>query len=369
MAPTTAKSRAGTHTDSADDSGNVVRPTKYVAAMIGSAIFSLVGLVGFALLISPPLSTSDHLGQIPLDDDYRLYRNYGDWMGREIQDRDIFYHGVGQSIENARKADIILLGHSMVLWGFDSAKLREFENKYGVRIYNMGSAGDASGEFLRRVIVRWDLHPKLWIVNADDKAGNFFDIALEDQGGSGPSSAAHVVQYGRLRGYFNVVSRNLRWRIQQYLAERLPDDVRKSLFPGPALQLWRNIETGDWFLERMPRYLEPQKNPPITVTRDQQCPATAAEIDKARAFFRSVKGNAALMLIPYYAFCPLRVRQIADALQLDAIIPPTADYTSGDGGGHLDHDGAKAYTTFFLSQLERLSSFRAILAQKGRGPF
>ena len=54
---------------------------------------------------------------IPLDDDKSYYRNWGDRSTLEIQDRDIFYHNIGNSIEYAKRADIIILGHSMLLFG------------------------------------------------------------------------------------------------------------------------------------------------------------------------------------------------------------------------------------------------------------
>ncbi|CCD92692.1 conserved hypothetical protein [Bradyrhizobium sp. ORS 375] len=342
--------------------------TRYVRTLISAAIATVLGLAAICLTIGGPLSKIDHLGQIPLDDDYRFYRNYGDWMSKEIQDRDILYHGIGQSIERAREADVILLGHSMVLWGFDPAQLREFERKHGVKIYNMASAGDASGEFLRQVAVRWQLHPKLWLLNADDKGGSFFDVKLEDLGMSGSGSAAQVVRHGRLKGYVTVALRNTRWRIQQYLASHLPAAIKSVLLPGPGLPLWRNIEHGDWHLDRMPQYLEPSHNPPIQLTRDQNCAASADEIAKARTFTASIGSTAALMLVPYWGFCPLRVQQIGQALGLDVLILRKTAYTSGDGGGHLDHDGAQAFTADFLKELERLPSFRAITASRTAPP-
>nr|WP_244422879.1 hypothetical protein [Bradyrhizobium sp. ORS 278] len=331
-------------------------------------VATVLGLAAICVTIGGPLSKIDHLGQIPLDDDYSYYRNYGDWMSKEIQDRDILFHGIGQSIERAREADIILLGHSMVLWGFDPAQLREFERKHGIKIYNMASAGDASGEFLRRVAVRWRLHPKLWLLNADDKGGSFFDVKLEDLGMSGSGSAAQVVRHGRFKGYLTVALRNMRWRIQQYLATNLSTAIKSVLLPGPGLPLWRSIEHGDWYLDRLSQYLEPSHNPPIQLTRNQNCPASIDEIAKARTFTASVGGTAALMLVPYWGFCPLRVQQIGQALDLDVLILGKTAYTSGDGGGHLDHDGARAFTADFLQELERLPSFQAITASRSSLP-
>jgi hypothetical protein len=60
------------------------------------------------------------------------------------------------------------------------------------------------------------------------------------------------------------------------------------------------------------------------------------------------------MLAPYHEFCPQRVREFSTELQLEALIPPNADYSSADGGGQLDKKGAIAFTNFVTSSLEKL---------------
>jgi hypothetical protein len=56
----------------------------------------------------------DHFASTPLRGSADWYKNYEGLVTRQMQDRDIFFHNVGNSIEYARKADIIVLGHSVL---------------------------------------------------------------------------------------------------------------------------------------------------------------------------------------------------------------------------------------------------------------
>jgi len=303
----------------------------------------------------------DHFASIPLDGDTAWYRNYGDRVTREIQDRDILYHDIGHSIDEARRADIIFLGHSMLLWGLQHDVIDAFARRHGLRIYNLASAGDGSGEFLRLVVKRWDLHPRLWIINADDHAANFFNVSLDDFGASGKSSAISVVKYGRVRGFLNVVGRNLRWRLEDKILALAPEGWLKPLFPGPGLAVWRSATDGNWYLDRVPAFVQPN-NADIKVTRSQDCHTDPGEVARARHYLDDIGGATVLMLAPYHEFCPQRVRELAAALDVEALIPPDAQYSSADGGGHLDKRGAIAFTGFLLGALEQTAAFKALAA-------
>ncbi len=306
---------------------------------------------------------SDHFGQIPLNGDPSYYQNWGDHVTREIQDRDIFYHHVGKSIDYAKKADIIILGHSMLLFGLRGEILAQFEKKYGIKIYNLASAGDASGEFLRRVIKRWGLRPKLWIINADDHAANFFNVSLDDFGASNGSSAIRVVKYNRINGYLRVVGRNLRWRIEDLLIAYLPTKITKRLFSAPVLTCWRHVQSGNWYLDQTPVYVKPD-NSLIKLARPQDCHTNPEEIQRAQKYLSEIEGHSILMLMPYHNFCPLRVREIAKALKIEAVLPKRVAFSTWDNGGHLDRKGAIAFTQLFLAQLEHTTAFKKLVHDK-----
>jgi hypothetical protein len=58
--------------------------------------------------------SQDHIGAIPLRGDGTWYYNYE--RNFEIQDNDIFFHGIGRSIRNAQLADISARPDPFLLW-------------------------------------------------------------------------------------------------------------------------------------------------------------------------------------------------------------------------------------------------------------
>ncbi len=329
-----------------------------------SVIFAFIFISVVSLLywgIGGIKNGADHFAAISLSGDVKYYRNWGDRVIREIQDRDILYHNIGKSIEYARAADIIILGHSMLLFGLRNDLIEKFEKKYNIKIYNMASAGDGSGEFLLRTIKRWKIKPKLWIINADDHAANFFSVSLDDFGASGKSSAINVVKYGRMKGYMHVIGRNLRWRLEDILLANLPANWSQSLFHEPILACWRNIQTGNWYLDRTPSYVK-LDHPLFKLLRPQDCHADVTEIERAKHYLTEIGGQTILMLVPYQNFCSQRVHELAKALSTEAVVPPDVKFSSWDGSGHLDKKGAIAFTKFFLSALEKTDAFKKLMA-------
>jgi hypothetical protein len=114
------------------------------------------------LLYSPG---QDHIGAIPLDGDGTWYHNYG--IGAQIQDTEVLYHDIGESIANARMADIIFLGWSRLIFGLDWRVFEAFEKAHNIKMFNLAFAGVGSGEFSRLVIEKFGLHTKLWVINSD----------------------------------------------------------------------------------------------------------------------------------------------------------------------------------------------------------
>ena len=84
----------------------------------------------------------------------------------------------------------------------------------------------------------------------------------------------------------------------------------------------------------------------------------------ARRYVTDVGSHVVLMLVPHSQYCPQQVRELATGLEIEAIIPSDlTTYTTVDGGGHLDHNGAVAFTKYFLSALEESDRFRQTFPQ------
>lgn len=297
-------------------------------------------------------SSADHFGAIPLRGDYSWYLDFGGNFVPEIQDEDLFYHNIGNSIAEAKKADVIFLGPSFVAYALDPEMLRQFGEKNGIKLYNMSFIGIRGGEFSREIIKHWDIHPKLWVINVDDQFIHFFsrtfDLTL------GPRTVViPATNYGRLRGWLAAASRNMRWHIEYRWA-----NWRTGASSEPQ-GIYRRTDDGSVYLGFNPKYAA-SDNRVIRVDRNQDCHTSPAVIDIGRGYLGDIGGRSMFMLVPHSQYCPQQARELAQALGVEAMLTPDANYTTVDGGGHLDHNGALAFTRFLLSSLEKSATFQAV---------
>jgi hypothetical protein len=321
----------------------------------------LVATASLASFVIFESRSEDHLLAGSLAGAPSNFRAYSNFPKPEIQDREVYFYNIGHSIEEARKADVVILGHSSVLYALDDDQIRAFDTLHGVRIFNMASAGNASGDFIRAVIKRWDIHPKLWVINADDEPVSFFNPGVDDYGATGVSSAPEIVKTSLIIGVLRAYRRNVRWLLGDQVA-RLPLGLRQRFFPSfmSRFQTWRSTETGDWVFPEVGSYYDQVNSrlrPPA-----KSCPLAAKEIADARGFLDDIGGAVVFTLVPYVRWCPQHTDELAAALGIEAIIPPTTDYTSPDGR-HLDRTGAKAFTSWFLDALARTAEFKKIETQ------
>lgn len=305
----------------------------------------------------------DHPASISLDGDGSWYRNYD--VGNEIQDHDIFWHGIGHSIENAQRADIIFLGNSRLLFGLDWRVFEAFEKKHRLKMFNMAFAGIRGGDFSMQVIRKWSLHPKMWIINLDrdpknDQSG-FFSAGLVSPDAFGTSTTLRVVNSSRLQAFTNVVSRNVRWRLKMAVGQF------KDYNP------YRSATTGNWYIDNWPNHAS-DKNPKIKLlefnhpdgnTRrverpDPSCPGLAGEQENAMRYIDAIGGAALLIQTPNAFACDPQVRELASALKIPALVLDSTEFTSNDGGGHLDQVSAREYTQMLFAWLERLPELQRL---------
>ena len=305
----------------------------------------------------------DHFASASLNGSSDWFENYEGLVTRQMQDRDVFYHNVGHSIENARKADIIILGHSVLEFAIVNQQIEEFERLYQVRIFNMTMPGLASGAFIRKVIKRWDIKPRIWIINTDDHPANFFNEAIDDFAASGSSSAQQISKTSRIVGFFNIARRDIRWAAEKAAARYLPAAVGRGLlrYYDSGVSTWRNATNGNYNLDQIGVYNQPHES--IKVIRDQDCHVEAWEIEKARAFLADIGGTQILINVPYERWCPQRVRELAAATGAETIITADANYSVFDGT-HMDRAGGQRYTDFLLNTLRDTVSFQHLLARK-----
>jgi hypothetical protein len=322
----------------------------------------VAGIIGMTLAVSYVLlgrQPGDHFAAIAPAGRPSWYQDLaGDYV-TEIQDQDLFFHNIGRSVDNAQRADIVILGSSLVAFALNEDVVRDrLEKPYGLRFFNMSFVGVASGEFSRQIIEKYHLHPRLWIINADDGGGggNFFSRNLTRAFGA-DVKAIPAARHGRARAYGDVVRRNLRWRLEDATA-----GIRNRLLPASETvipRFSRSDETGASDMSGFPHFLA-DENPRVKMTRDPDCHTTLEAITIARDFVRSLAAPVVLTLVPNFHGCVTQLREIAAAAGIETALPARTDYSSWDGGGHLDRKGSIAFTRDLVGALEKTAAFQAL---------
>jgi hypothetical protein len=332
----------------------------YLACLAGVTVLILGGACLYL-----GRQAGDHFAAISPAGQSFWYRDFaGDYV-TEIQDQELFFHNIGRSIDEVRQADIVILGSSLVSFALSADVIRErLEKPNSLRFYNMAFVGIASGEFSRQIIEKYHLHPRLLIINADDGGGggNFFSRNLTRAFGADVRPIP-AVQHGRMRAYDAVIRRNLRWRFEAATTE-----LRRQIAPPKAgfiPSFDRSSESGAANMSSFPHFLA-DGNPRVRMTRDPDCHTTPEAIATARDFVRSVRAPVVLTIVPNFHGCINQVREVAEAIGVETALPARTDYSSWDGGGHLDRNGAIDFTRDLVSALETTAAFQALRRNDAR---
>ena len=256
----------------------------------------------------------------------------------------------------------MFLGPSFVSYAVDRETLKTSKQLSRLKIYNMAFVGIRGGEFSRLIINRFGIKPPLWIINVDDQFVHFFSDDLNVTLGPEKLPIA-AIQRNRMRGWLTVVGRDLRWRLEDIEAAARQGSY--SLVPS-FNGLYRNVLNGDMLLDANPSYVasgnKPMRPARDENARDENCHTSAAEVQYARKFLLEAGGNVVLTLVPHSQSCVQQARELADALNVELIAPPFDGLTTVDGGGHLDKNGARIFTSYLARELVKTNAFRRAFA-------
>jgi hypothetical protein len=318
------------------------RPTrwKFLRALIGS-------LIGWAVIVGMFCYSGgqDHFAAIPLNGNGNWYGNYV-IKDMQILDSDIYFHGIGRSIEHARAADLLFLGTSRVVFGLNWRVFDAFAQKHQVGMFNMGFAGVMSANFSRMLIHRWDLKPRLWVIDIyADPTNSFASSFFNPAAGLGAFESPSIAR-DKIEAYANVGITDLRWRVKMALGIDEPASYRSD-------------ETGNWYVDRWPNYL--RTDLPKMGKGKTDCPADPREISAARNLVDEIGGDILLTQTPSIFSCQQRVHEIADALGAPFFAPDPLGYSTTDGGGHLDGISSARYSAELFAWMEKTDQFQRLV--------
>ncbi len=260
-------------------------------------------------------------------------------------DHHVLYFGLDpEAIEHLRRADVLLLGNSRLMFAARPGVLDPFFEARGLRYYVLGFGFREADRFPLAIIEKFDLRPRWVIVNADgfflDELSEFAQAIMEET----PFRAWQQRQEAE-------VSHDVR-RALHLLAPNWLDVYGRPGFPSRReLIIYRSRTTGTWQLSPWPTgtTLVPRRDlsqPPIG--RDQRGPAER---------FKAAMDQRGSRLLLTYVPTPRPLAGgpalFADLLNVPLLAPsPPRLFTEDDD--HLDETSAAVWSAAFVRELGRV---------------
>lgn len=246
----------------------------------------------------------------------------------------VHYHGTDPEVERSlRAAEVLFVGTSRMMLGFDPDVLARYFRERGLRHYLMGFAFGESVPLTTAVMQRADLRPKWVIANVD---GFFY---------ANPSRYGWEVLHS---------SRANAWQVA-FEAEATFGAIRTfhRWFPYAAVDrtksVWmRSRVDGRWLPHFVPGESKVFASPPRLST-----PLDAQVLKVAKAFLEDCSRRGARLVLTFVP-SPVGHREQAEALARELGVPlvsPVLEGLESYDGSHLTSASAARFTEAFLRDL------------------
>jgi hypothetical protein len=277
----------------------------------------------------------------PPDDDHYLATDAGG-----VIDHHVLWFGIDDEVvRRLRAAEVLFVGNSRLLFALRPSLLRPYFADLGVRYYVMGFGYREGDRLPLEMIRKFDLRPRLVVVNAD----GFFTGNL--------SPWAEVVNRDT-----PFAARKLQWEseaaheVRRHIHQLVPNWLRLFGLPGLGLRRsfisYRARSDGTWHLSPWPEGTTGFPSP------DLEGPELGrGEIAAARAFKAELDERGAAMVLtrvpspePMPGAGPAR---FADLLAVPLALADVPGLTTADNS-HLSEGSAHDWTRALLGTLEPL---------------
>jgi len=137
---------------------------------------------------------------------------YDNAWGFELS-QPVLYHDLGESIKNARKADILFIGSSRLQLGIREEFILPLAEKADVRVFSLGSGHSEGAAFPLDLIRKHDLKPKVVIVFGGSGVfrGKYSGVAAQTK---------RMTRWDAIKIWWETaVSWNIRYRLHRFLSK------------------------------------------------------------------------------------------------------------------------------------------------------
>ena len=255
------------------------------------------------------------------------------------------YYDIGPSIENARKADILVVGNSRSQLGireplFDAAK------ELGLRAFNLGVGHADGSSFALDLIKRHNLRPKVIIVNGGSSI--FY--------GGYSKWARKAMSMGEWNARKKIWEGTVGWWVKSKLHSFIP---RVEYFKGRLTSHWvhyRSTDNGWWR-----NVLEPRRGYPISFVDKK--PSDPRSVPRATEFVEEMKARGSVVVLttaPYRKANLNHLEHLSELLKISYVLPPLEGLKTADSS-HLNFESAQRFTSDLWDRLIALPEVKEAL--------
>ncbi len=295
-------------------------------------------MLTFAALFAALLATGAFVSQRPeLAAGLRYFRvpaPEGDFYPVSELDYYVLTRGLKGTEQRMRGADVLILGNSRVHFGLRAEDAVPAFAKRCLDVYNLAFGAQDSAKFPLAILERFELRPKLIVVNAD----GFFGSKLTPLG----KRALSMDDFVAFRSALEV---EWAWYAKKLVHAYVPH-WPTVMTPNPWV-LYRSVENGFWFIASVPAQRHPvTKTTTVGAVREE---AFQEAIELKRTL--DAEGiELVFTLIPYSSAPTFEARAIAERIGVPLFAPELGGLMTVDQS-HLDEASARRVTEAIFAEL------------------
>lgn len=270
------------------------------------------------------------------EDHYMAYCEYGRYG--DFEHGALLYAMEPGVVEKIKEADVLFLGNSRAQYAFSTEASIEAMNAFGVSWYAMGFGFGARSDMPEAMFERYNLTPKLVVINADP----FFSKSAAGLSGKVLAGGDDFInEYQKKRKLQD---------IHPSLCEKFGPGPWSSLTCGKKPTLFRSRSNGTWVV----KYYRPDQHIPVAYSDTHLMDKLDITVEAAEKFFETTGINRECVVLTSTPQNPTPVtmtRELAKRLNVAYEFPQLNDLWTIDAS-HLDVPSGERWSAAFMSQLK-----------------
>ncbi|MBA2354314.1 MAG: hypothetical protein H0V80_06560 [Acidobacteria bacterium] len=257
--------------------------------------------------------------------------------GGHVDHHVLFFGTDADSRQNLRRADVLLMGNSRLMFALRGDALREYFNARGMRVFALGFGHEEQHEFPVALMRRHGLRPRLVIANID----NFF-------GGVTSPWGERVLRDTRFDAWKTEVEAGAGHAVRRTLHRVVPHVP--DLWKGEReFVIYRSQRDGSWFSAT--DFGHGSRLTPFYRGRDLVRPDAVALARDFKREIETIGARLVFVLMPGRDVSLTHAQLLSDEVGVPLVAPEVDGLRTMDGS-HLSDDSAEHYARVFFQHLD-----------------